>query len=198
MANAGGYVYSKNTYSLAAGDVILPHVLGMGTFQQMEASTPLEIIESHTKLLVSFGGIPIKNTQVEGGGMGHHHVRGALERCHKKGVRFVNFGPIKSDMIDDVKAEWHPNRPNTDTAIMLGLAHTIVSSNLHDKKFLDSHCAGFEKFETYLLGLVDGQPKDAIWASNISGIDAQVIKDLAVEMVETRPCLLYTSDAADE
>ena len=186
MANAGGYVYSKNTYSLAAGDVILPHVLGMGTFQQMEASTPLEIIESHTKLLVSFGGIPIKNTQVEGGGMGHHHVRRALERCHKKGVRFVNFGPIKSDMIDDVKAEWHPNRPNTDTAIMLGLAHTIVSSNLHDKKFLHSHCTGFEKFETYLLGLVDGQPKDAIWASNISGVDAQIIKDLAVEMVETR------------
>jgi biotin/methionine sulfoxide reductase len=186
MANAGGYVYSKNTYSLAAGDVILPHIIGMGTFQQMEASTPLKTIAKHTQLLVSFGGIPIKNTQVEGGGMGQHHVRGALEKCVKNGVKFVNLGPIKSDMIDAVKAEWHPNRPNTDTAIMLGLAHTIVSSNLHDKDFLQTYCTGFEKFSAYLMGENDHQPKDASWASNISGIDSDVIKNLAVRMTKNR------------
>ena len=85
MANAGGYVYSKNTYSLAAGDVILPHIIGMGTFQQMEINTPLEMVAEHTKLLVSFGGIPIKNTQVEGGGMGLHHVRVHLKNVRKMG-----------------------------------------------------------------------------------------------------------------
>ena len=52
MALAGGYVYSKNTYSLAAGDVILPHVIGMGTFEQMEINTPLSMIADHTELLV--------------------------------------------------------------------------------------------------------------------------------------------------
>jgi biotin/methionine sulfoxide reductase len=186
MSNAGGYVYSKNTYSLAAGDVILPHILGMGTFQQMEESTPLDMIANHTKLLVSFGGIPIKNTQVEGGGMGRHHVRGALETCHKNGVKFVNFGPIKSDMIQGVKAEWYSSRPNTDTAIMMGLAHTIISLNLHDKKFLHSYCTGFEKFSDYLLGKIDGQPKDALWASNISGLDSSIIKNLAIRMTKTR------------
>jgi biotin/methionine sulfoxide reductase len=186
MANAGGYVYSKNTYSLAAGDVILPHIIGMGTFQQMEASTPLEMIAKHTKLLVSFGGIPIKNTQVEGGGMGRHHVRGALENCIKNGVKFVNFGPIKSDMMEEVKAEWHANRPNTDTAIMLALAHTIVSSNLHNKDFLQTHCTGFKKISAYLMGENDNQPKDANWASKISGTSASIIKDLAVRMTKTR------------
>ena len=64
MAFAGGFVSSKNTYSLAAGDVILPHVIGMGTFEQMENNTPFSIIADHTDLLVCFGGIPLKNTQV--------------------------------------------------------------------------------------------------------------------------------------
>ena len=186
MANAGGYVYSKNTYSLAAGDVILPHIIGMGTFQQMEINTPLEMVAEHTKLLVSFGGIPIKNTQVEGGGMGLHHVRGALEKCKKNGVQFVNFGPIKSDMIDEVNSEWYANRPNTDVAIMMGLAHTIVSQNLHNQRFLETHCVGFGTFSDYLLGKNDKQPKDAEWASQISGISADIIRDLAVRMTDMR------------
>ncbi|MFL2782652.1 MAG: molybdopterin-dependent oxidoreductase [Rhodospirillales bacterium] len=186
MAMAGGYVFSKNTYSLAAGDVILPHIIGMGTFEQMESSTPLEMIADNTQLLISFGGIPIKNTQVEGGGMGMHHVRDVLKKCKAKNVNFINFGPICSDMMSELDAEWHANRPNTDTAIMLGLAHTILSLDLHDKHFLEKYCVGFEDFSHYLLGKSDGEPKNANWASNISGINAQVIKDLAVRMTKAR------------
>ena len=186
MSIAGGYVFSKNTYSLAAGDVILPHIIGMGTFEQMENSTPLEMIADNTQLLVSFGGIPIKNTQVEGGGMGMHHVRDVLRKCKAKNVNFVNFGPICSDMMSELNAEWHANRPNTDTAIMLGLAHTILSLELHDKNFLEKYCIGFEEFSNYLLGKSDGEPKNASWASSISGINAQVIKDLAVRMTKAR------------
>ena len=186
MTMAGGYVFSKNTYSLAAGDVILPHIIGMGTFEQMENSTPLEMIADNTQLLVSFGGIPIKNTQVEGGGMGMHHVRDVLRKCKAKNVNFINFGPICSDMMSDLNAEWHANRPNTDTAIMLGLAHTILSLELHDKNFLEKYCIGFEEFSNYLLGKSDGEPKNANWASNISGINAKVIKDLAVRMTKAR------------
>ena len=70
--------------------------------------------------------IPIKNTQVEGGGMGLHHVRGALEKCKKNGVQFVNFGPIKSDMIDEVNSEWYANRPNTDA---VSYTHLTLPTN---------------------------------------------------------------------
>ena len=186
MALAGGYVYSKNTYSLAAGDVILPHVIGMGTFEQMEINTPLSMIADHTELLVSFGGIPIKNAQVESGGMGQHHVPGALKLCKERGVKFVNFGPIRTDMMDLVDAEWHASRPNTDSAIMIGLSHTLVSQNLHDEKFLKIYCVGFDKFSSYLMGELDGIPKDAEWAGNISGIDPTVIRDLALQMTRGR------------
>ena len=60
---------------------------------------------------------------------------------------------------------------------MMGLAHTLVSRNLHDQKFLDTHCVGFEKFSSYLLGETDKTPKDADWAGKISGIDPDVIRN---------------------
>ena len=199
MSLAGGYVFSKNTYSLAAGDVLLSHVIGMGTFEQMEANTPLSMVAEHTDLLVSFGGIPLKNSQVEGGGMGQHHVLSSLRQCQKRGVKFVNFGPIRSDMADFVEAEWHASRPNTDTAIMLGLAHTVVSMGLHNKTFLNTYCEGFEQFSDYLLGNVDGTPKDAKWAGEISGIDPDIIGDVALKMTQGRTLinLSWSTQRAD-
>ena len=56
---------------------------------------------------------------------------------------------------------------------MLGLAHTLVAEGLHDRAFLDRYTVGFERFEAYLLGRSDGQPKDADWAAAITGIDAE-------------------------
>ena len=32
------------------------------------------------------------------------------------------------------------------TAVMLGLAHTIVAEGLHDQDYLDKYCVGFDKF----------------------------------------------------
>ena len=58
-------------------------------------------------------------------------------------------------MIDEVNSEWYANRPNTDVAIMMGLAHTIVSQNLHNQSFLETHCVGFGTFSDYLLGKND-------------------------------------------
>ena len=44
---------------------------------------------------------------------------------------------------------------------MLGIAHTLVSENKHDKAFLKKYTTGYSKFEDYLLGKTDHQPKDA-------------------------------------
>ncbi len=52
-------------------------------------------------------------------------------------------------------------RPNTDTAIMLALAHVLITENLHDKAFLDRYTVGFDKLEAYILGRSDGYAEDA-------------------------------------
>ena len=52
------------------------------------------------------------------------------------GVRFVNVSPLRDDAADFLRARWIAPRPNTDTALMLGIAHTLVEDGLHDEDFL--------------------------------------------------------------
>ena len=84
-----------------------------------------------------------------------------------KGLKFINFSHLKSDLLDEVNGEWYALRPNTDTAIMLGIAHTLHVEKLSDKEFLQSHTEGFDQFLEYLLGKNDGVEKDADWAAEL-------------------------------
>jgi biotin/methionine sulfoxide reductase len=182
---AGGYTRSVNTHSYAAAEVLLPHVIGSQD-GLVRAHTPWEEIAAHARLLVMFGGIPMKNAQVAAGGVGHHDVREQLLRCRDAGIRFVNVSPIRADAPPELGAEWLPVRPNTDTALMLALCHTLLSESLHDPDFLQRHCIGFERVRAYLLGEADGMPKEAAWAAPICGIEAAAIRALARRMAADR------------
>jgi biotin/methionine sulfoxide reductase len=175
---AGGYVRSVNSYSSGAGSVILPHVIGP---QSSVAGTNVswaELVEE-SALVLAFGGMALKNNDVGGGGTSRHIAHGHLIAAHRRGVEFHLIGPIRDDFPPAVEAVWHPIRPGTDVALMLGLAHTLVREGLLDRAFLDRFCAGWEEFEAYLLGNSDGQPKDAAWAAVICGIPADDITALA-------------------
>src|SRR4029077_9561567 len=82
--------------------------------------------------------------------------------------------------------QWLPLRPNTDVALMLGLAHTLATEGVHDPDFLARHSVGYERFEAYLLGRSDGTPKSADWAAAITEIPAETIRALARRMAATR------------
>ena len=133
-----------------------------------------------------FGGIPLKNAQVCYQGIGKHATRDWLMRCRENGVAFVNISPVRDDAAEFLEAEWLAPRPNTDTALMLGLAHTLVEEGLHDEDFLHTYCTGFDRFHAYLMGERDGQAKDADWAAAICGIPAETIRSLARRMAATR------------
>lgn len=178
----GGYTGYKNTYSFAAGEVIVPHVVGGDSYDVIRNLTTWKNIAGNTRLIVAFGGLSIKNSQVHAGGIGDHAVKGWLEECARNGVEVVNIGPIREDMPDFMKSEWLAPRPNSDTALMLGLAHTLLVEGLHDQAFLDRYTTGFDKFRRYLLGEDDGVAKDADFAAAISGLDADAIRKLARRM----------------
>lgn len=177
----GGFTFSVNTYSNACGEVILPHVIGRG---QRPSSWP--VIVQNTELLVAFGGLALKNSQVQYGGCGEHTVDGALRAARSAGVEFVCITPLQDDAADFLDAEILAPRPNTDVAIMLGLAHTLVAENLHDQDFLRRYCVGFERFLPYLMGEADGRPKDATWAAAASGLECEWIRNLARRMAGHR------------
>jgi biotin/methionine sulfoxide reductase len=70
--------------------------------------------------------------------------------------------------------------------MLLALTHTLVSERLHDQAFLAKYCSGFERVLPYLMGETDGQPKDADWASPITGVPAETIRALARRMASRR------------
>jgi len=181
LSSIGGFTGSVGSYSFAAGDAILPHIVGNGG--QISA---WETLVGTTQYHLSFGGMPLKNSQVTHGGMSHHSTRDWLQKMHTAGTRFVNVSPIRDDLMADLGAQWVPVRPNTDTALMLGIAHTLVTNNLHAADFLARFCQGFDQFLPYLLGHNDGQPKDARWAAEITEVPAETIDQLARQLVGQR------------
>jgi len=188
MNCVGGYVAHVGTYSLGAARTLLPHIVA--DMDQLRAQhTAWTVMEQHTKLFVAFGGIPLRNTQVNSGGASQHEVGPWLRRLAAAGVKLVNVSPVRSDFDAAPGVEWIPIRPNSDAAFMLGLAHTLIAENRHDRAFLDSHSVGFERFRAYVMGETDGQAKDAAWASGKCDVPAQVIVDLARRMASTRSFL---------
>lgn len=186
LNSIGGYTRSVDNYSIAAGRVIIPHIFGFTLEDLMLDQPTFDEIAEHTDLVVAFGGMPIKNSQVHYGGQGRHMVAERLERCRDGGVRFVNLSPIGEDLGGTTHTEWIPMRPSTDVAVMLGLAHSVIASAGHDEAFLREFCHGWDRFRAYLDGEVDGIPKNAAWAGRVSGVDPDRIAELAREMARHR------------
>lgn len=184
LNSIGGYVSHRNSYSLGAAHVIMRHVVApMETL--MKHHTSWEVLAEHTRLFVTFGGVPLKNAQVSAGGLARHRVRDGLNALRRAGVRIVNIGPVR-DNLEVEGVEWIPLRPNTDTALMLAIAHVLVREGLHDRAFLDRHCVGFEQFERYLAGSHGGVSRDPQWAETVTGVPAETIVALARDMASTR------------
>ncbi|NKB44753.1 MAG: molybdopterin-dependent oxidoreductase [Alphaproteobacteria bacterium] len=182
----GGNTYSVGTYSSGAAEVIVPHIAGTWADVCYSANTTWGTIADHSELVVAFGGLALKNSQVHGGGLGRHIARDALQRCKDNGVEIVNVSPISNDAADFLDATWLTPHPGTDVAVMLALAHTLATEDLHDPAFLETHCTGSEKVIAYILGRDDGVEKDAAWAAKISGLNAETIKELARTMAKRR------------
>src|SRR5690606_17563590 len=127
-------------------------VLGYSYEWVQDNHTSWPVIVRNTELFVAFGGVPRKNSQVQAGGQGRHLLSGYLRQCVEAGVRFVNMSPVRDDLPE---AEWLPIRPNTDTAMILGLVHELIRQDLVDEDFLDRYTVGWDRLAAYVIGDVD-------------------------------------------
>lgn len=181
----GGFTFSKNSYSFAAAEVIVGRVMGRFHPLLVNVTSWPSIIE-HADTMVAFGGMPVKNGQVEYGGCARHVQESYMRLAGESDLKIVSVSPIRDDSHEALDVEWMPIVPNTDVAMMLGLAHSIVSQGLHDAEFLERYCTGFDVFSAYLNGSADGVPKSPAWASSICGIPADDIESLATRMATGR------------
>jgi anaerobic dimethyl sulfoxide reductase subunit A len=153
---------------------------------------------AHSKLIIMWGWNPAYTFH---GGNTFYYMRLAKQR----GCKFVLVDPQYTDSAAAYDAWWIPIRPNTDAAMLAGMAHYIFANNLHDQTFIDRFCQGMdsgtlpewaqdkENFRDYIFGKYDGTPKTPEWAAAICGVKAEDIKKLADLYARTKPAALKAS-----
>ncbi len=157
---------------------------------------------AHSKLIIMWGWNPAYTFH---GGNTFYYMRLAKQR----GCKFVLVDPQYTDSAAAYDAWWIPIHPNTDAAMMAGMAHYIFTNDLHDQAFIDQFCQGMdagtmpgwaaqspngsENFKDYILGKYDDTPKTPEWAAEICGVKAEDIKKLANLYATTKPAALKAS-----
>ncbi|MEM7507768.1 MAG: molybdopterin-dependent oxidoreductase [Pseudomonadota bacterium] len=182
---AGGYTAHRDTYSVAAGAVLLRHVMGSQDDYQGHG-VRMEDVSEHAEMVLVIGALTLRTQQQEAGGISRHMLEGHLRRLRARGVKVVLASPRRDDVPDWLGAEWWPIRPGTDAALLLGLAGEIVNRRDHDADFLARSCSGAEPFLAYLTGEADGLPKTAEWAAGITGLEAGAIRALSHDFTSLR------------
>lgn len=132
-----------------------------------------------------------------------------LKNAKNAGAKFLYVGPeypVTASMLD---AEWIPVRPATDTAFLLGVAHSMltqdVDGSIVDWDFIERYTVGFdaehmpadaktdESLQDYLMGFSDGIEKSAAWASGICGTPVELIEHYAQIMGKENNVSVHSS-----
>lgn len=153
---------------------------------------------AHSKLIIMWGWNPAYTFH---GGNTFYYMRLAKQR----GCKFVVVDPQYTDSAASYDAWWIPIRPNTDAAMLAGMAYHIFANGWQDQAFIDKFCQGMDagtmpkqfadrqNFKDYILGKYDNTPKTPEWAAAICGVSAADIKKLAEMYATTKPAALKAS-----
>ena len=134
---------------------------------------PQDILNS--KLVILWGRNP-KFTSI--------HLQSLLARTRKKGTRVIVIDPVKTATAKFFDTHI-PIAPSTDGALALAMANVLIQENLVDTAFVRDHVKGFERFKAYVANF---SPEVA---QTITGIDAAVIKALAMDYAAADPAAIY-------
>jgi anaerobic dimethyl sulfoxide reductase subunit A len=185
----GGFLGRYNSYSTACTSVATPYTYGTGETGNCAA----DLLNS--KLIILWGHNPMES--VFGSSQRYY-----LAEAHRRGIEIIAVDPRRSDTAAAVADRWIGIRPTTDGAMMDAMAFTILAEGLQDQEFMDRFCIGFDSYhmpdgfercETYVdyaLGKSDGIPKTPEWAEGITGVDADVIRQLARKYARAKPAAL--------
>ena len=189
MNLTGGFTGVTGDYSTGAAQVIMPHVTGSNQVYEQQTSWP--VVLENSKVVVFWGLNPISTLRVAWTSSDEQGFK-YFEQLKNSDKEIIIIDPIKtvSGKYFEDKARWITPRPNTDVAMMLGMAQHLYSQGKYDKEFLQNYTVGFEKFIPYLTGQSDGVAKTPEWASEICGISADVIKELAIKFYENRTMIM--------
>ena len=182
----GGFSSSFQSYSYAAAQTLLPHIIGLDLYSTLDEHTSWGALSKECELILMFGGMPLKNSKVSAGGVGKHITEKGISECFENGVEFINISPLIDDAPKFLNAKQVSIRPNTDTALMLALANILIKNDSYDKEFIEKYTVGFESFSEYVLGKKNNQECTPSWASEITKIPVDLIKELADKIISKK------------
>lgn len=160
----------------------------------------LDLLNSN--LIVMWGANPVWSS---GNSISYNYLQ-----AKKAGAKFIFIDPYYNDTAQVLADEWIPIRPATDHAFALAVAYALLDEDdpatnpLIDWDFLKKCTVGFdaesmpegadpkENFKDYVLGNLDNIPKTPEWASDICGVDPEIIREFAREIGKTEKVALIT------
>lgn len=113
------------------------------------------------------------------------HTMKYIYQAREKGAKVVVIDPLLTQTA--AKADLYLRvRPGSDGALALGMARHLVDKGLVDQDFVNNYSHGYAEFEEYLRNNVTIE-----WASEICGLSADVIRQLAEEFTAVNPATVW-------
>lgn len=98
----------------------------------------------------------------------------------EKGTKIVIVDP-RLNSTGVFADQWIPIIPGTDLALLLAVAHVIISEDLYNHTFIEEQTSDFDKWAQVVT---EYSPK---WAQEITGVSAEVITTLAHDLAAAAP-----------
>lgn len=184
----GGYLGYYNSYSTACIAYTTPYMYG----SLICGNSYADIV--NTNLIILWGHNPAETR--------FDTLMYYLREAKKRNIPIICVDPRYHDTARALGAEWIPIKPASDAAMLDAMAYVMMEEMLYDEAFINKFCQGFtkesmpegyenaENYFDYLKGDYDGIKKTPEWASNITGVPAEKIIELARRYASAKPGIL--------
>ncbi|MCU0452527.1 MAG: molybdopterin-dependent oxidoreductase [Bacteroidetes bacterium] len=108
------------------------------------------------------------------------HQMTFVDQALQRGAKLVVIDPRRTETAERASLLIQP-RPGTDAAIALAVGHELISKKWIDRAFIAAHVHGYDAYVDQVLGCTSQ------WASQVSGVPKEQIKQLAELIASSAP-----------